>query len=45
MRALARDLNLVATGASDYHGGRKTVRLGECTTDPEAFATLLPEYA
>jgi predicted metal-dependent phosphoesterase TrpH len=45
MRALARDLNLVATGSSDYHGTRKTVVLGQCTTDPEAFAALLPEYA
>ena len=44
MHALARDLNLVATGSSDYHGARKSVVLGQCTTDPEAFATLLPDY-
>ena len=45
VRALAKSLNMVATGSSDYHGSRKTVTLGQCTTDPDAFAALLPEYA
>ncbi len=44
MKELARELNLVATGSSDYHGTRKSVALGACTTDPEAFAALLPGY-
>ena len=40
-RALARRLGLVPTGASDCHGTRyDPVRLGCCTTDPEAFALL-----
>jgi predicted metal-dependent phosphoesterase TrpH len=45
VKALAASLGMVATGSSDYHGTRKTVVLGQCTTDPEAFAALLPEYA
>jgi 3',5'-nucleoside bisphosphate phosphatase len=45
VRALAKSLNMVATGSSDYHGSRKTVVLGQCTTDPEAFAALFPEHA
>lgn len=40
-RALARRLGLVPTGASDCHGTRyRPIRLGTCTTDPEAFALL-----
>ncbi len=40
-RRLARRLGLVPTGASDCHGTRyDPVRLGCCTTDPEAFALL-----
>ncbi len=45
VRALAKSLGMVATGSSDYHGTRKTVVLGQCTTDPEAFAALFPEFA
>jgi predicted metal-dependent phosphoesterase TrpH len=39
--ALARDLDLIATGSSDYHGANKATRLGECLTDPEQFERLL----
>jgi 3',5'-nucleoside bisphosphate phosphatase len=38
---LARELGLVATGASDYHGTNKRTRLGERRTDPEQFERLL----
>lgn len=38
---LAADLGLIGTGSSDYHGSNKTVQLGACRTDPEAFAALL----
>ncbi len=39
--ALARDLGLVPTGSSDYHGSNKATRLGADTTNPEAYAQLL----
>jgi predicted metal-dependent phosphoesterase TrpH len=39
---LARDLGLVATGSSDYHGTNKTRNpLGACLTAPEEFEALL----
>jgi len=39
---LARDLGLVATGSSDYHGTNKTRNpLGARLTDPEAYHALL----
>ncbi|HET6503792.1 MAG TPA: PHP domain-containing protein [Amycolatopsis sp.] len=41
LRGLARELGLVQTGSSDYHGTNKTIRLGAETTDPEAFAALV----
>jgi predicted metal-dependent phosphoesterase TrpH len=41
LRGLAADLGLLGTGSSDYHGTRKTCRLGEHTTDPEVYAELL----
>ena len=41
LRALAGELGLFTTGSSDYHGHRKTVRLGEFTTDPAAYEELL----
>ncbi|WP_323378988.1 PHP domain-containing protein [Streptomyces smaragdinus] len=41
LRALAADLDLLATGSSDYHGTRKTVRLGAHTTDPEVYERLV----
>jgi predicted metal-dependent phosphoesterase TrpH len=40
LRGLTRELGLLATGSSDYHGARKTVALGECVTDPEVFAQI-----
>ncbi|MGH3343989.1 MAG: PHP domain-containing protein [Carbonactinosporaceae bacterium] len=41
LRGLAGDLGLVVTGSSDYHGTRKGVRLGEFTTDPEAYEAIV----
>jgi predicted metal-dependent phosphoesterase TrpH len=41
LRGLARELGLVQTGSSDYHGTNKTIGLGAETTDPEAFAALV----
>ncbi|MCX4394123.1 PHP domain-containing protein [Streptomyces sp. NBC_01767] len=40
LRGLARDLGLLTTGSSDYHGRRKTVGLGEYTTDPEIYGEI-----
>jgi predicted metal-dependent phosphoesterase TrpH len=39
--ALARDLDLVGTGSSDYHGTNKPTRLAARTTSPEAFERLM----
>ncbi|MBI2245970.1 MAG: PHP domain-containing protein [Nocardioides sp.] len=42
LRAIARNLGLVATGSSDYHGdGKNDHELGCNTTDPEQYARLL----
>ncbi|MFB6439133.1 PHP domain-containing protein [Streptomyces sp. NPDC056411] len=41
LRALAAELNLLTTGSSDYHGSRKTCRLGEYTTDPEVYGEIV----
>jgi 3',5'-nucleoside bisphosphate phosphatase len=38
---LARELDLIGTGSSDYHGANKPTRLGAETTDPEAYERLL----
>jgi predicted metal-dependent phosphoesterase TrpH len=39
---LARELGLVATGSSDYHGTNKTRNpLGACLTEPEQFEALI----
>ncbi|MFE3517005.1 PHP domain-containing protein [Streptomyces sp. NPDC059166] len=40
LRGLAGELGLLTTGSSDYHGTRKTVRLGEYTTDPEIYGEI-----
>ncbi|WP_351226330.1 PHP domain-containing protein [Streptomyces sp. NPDC002133] len=40
LRGLAADLGLLATGSSDYHGSRKTCRLGDFTTDPEIYGEI-----
>ncbi len=41
LRGLAAELGLLATGSSDYHGSRKTCRLGEYTTDPEIYGEIV----
>ncbi|MCD0485654.1 PHP domain-containing protein [Streptacidiphilus sp. ASG 303] len=41
LRDLASGLGLLATGSSDYHGSRKTVRLGDSTTDPAVYEELV----
>jgi hypothetical protein len=38
---LARDLGLLGTGSSDYHGSNKPNRLGAELTDPEVYEQLL----
>lgn len=38
---LAREMGLVGTGSSDYHGANKATRLGDCLTDPDVYARLL----
>ncbi|WP_411108281.1 PHP domain-containing protein [Streptomyces sp. c-19] len=40
LRGLAKELGLLTTGSSDYHGSRKTCRLGEYTTDPEIYGEI-----
>ena len=40
LRGLAEELGLLVTGSSDYHGSRKTVSLGEYTTDPEVYGEI-----
>ncbi|MFG3135311.1 PHP domain-containing protein [Streptomyces sp. NPDC048211] len=40
LRGLARELGLLTTGSSDYHGSRKTVELGAYTTDPEIYGEI-----
>jgi predicted metal-dependent phosphoesterase TrpH len=40
LRALARDLRLVVTGSSDYHGFVKSTPIGAETTDPAVFDEL-----
>jgi 3',5'-nucleoside bisphosphate phosphatase len=38
---VARELELIGTGSSDYHGSNKRTPIGACTTDPDAYARLL----
>jgi hypothetical protein len=40
LAALADELGLLVTGASDYHGAGKPNRLGEFTTAPEVVAAI-----
>lgn len=42
---LARELGLIATGSSDYHGSNKATRLGDCLTSPDAYERLLASPA
>jgi len=41
LRELVRERGLIATGSSDYHGARKTSRLGCETTTPEMLERLV----
>lgn len=41
VRGLARELGLVVTGSSDFHGSNKTVQLGACTTAPDQYERLV----
>ncbi len=46
LRAIARDLDLVATGSSDHHGaGKSNHELGCHTTPPEQYERLLARAA
>jgi predicted metal-dependent phosphoesterase TrpH len=38
---LATELDLLTTGASDYHGTNKPTRLGARTTDPDVYTELV----
>jgi predicted metal-dependent phosphoesterase TrpH len=38
---LAADLDLAATGSSDYHGTNKSTPIAACTTDPGQFEKLI----
>ncbi|MFG2990106.1 PHP domain-containing protein [Streptomyces sp. NPDC048257] len=40
LRGLSGEVGLLTTGSSDYHGSRKTCRLGEFTTDPEIYGEI-----
>lgn len=40
LRGAAKELGLLVTGSSDYHGSRKTCVLGEYTTDPEVYGEI-----
>ena len=40
LRGLAKELGLLTTGSSDYHGSRKACVLGEYTTDPEVYGEI-----
>ncbi|HEX2073002.1 MAG TPA: PHP domain-containing protein [Geodermatophilus sp.] len=41
MRGLARELGLLVTGSSDYHGTNKTTPIAACTTAPDQLEALL----
>ena len=40
-RRSPRDLGLIVTGSSDFHGTNKTTPIGACTTDPDQFEAIL----
>ncbi|GGW86372.1 phosphatase [Streptomyces malachitofuscus] len=40
LRGLAKELGLLVTGSSDYHGSRKTCVLGEFMTDPDVYGEI-----
>lgn len=41
LRSLATELDLIVTGASDYHGSNKTIALGQHTTSPDAYEQIV----
>ncbi|MGY6023002.1 PHP domain-containing protein [Streptomyces spinosirectus] len=41
LRGLAKELGLLTTGSSDYHGSRKTCALGDHVTDPEVYGEIV----
>ena len=43
LRGLARELGLLVTGSSDYHGTGKPNRLGEHTTAPEVLEAIVAQ--
>ncbi|MCP2255291.1 hypothetical protein LY13_004065 [Prauserella aidingensis] len=43
LRALAKDLGLVRTGSSDYHGTNKSIGIGQDVTAPEEFDALIAQ--
>ncbi len=45
LRGLARELGLLVTGSSDYHGTGKLNRIGEHTTSPEALEEIVARGA
>ncbi|MFD3591999.1 PHP domain-containing protein [Nocardia sp. NPDC058640] len=40
---LSRELGLVRTGSSDYHGSNKTTAIGACGTDPDQYEALIDQ--
>jgi 3',5'-nucleoside bisphosphate phosphatase len=43
LRSLAASLGLFVTGSSDYHGTNKVVKLGQETTAPQAYESLVAQ--
>ncbi len=41
LNLIARNLGLIRTGSSDYHGTNKTVRIGQESTDPDQLERLI----
>ncbi|WP_167174253.1 PHP domain-containing protein [Saccharomonospora amisosensis] len=41
LRGLAKELDLVRTGSSDYHGSNKSIAIGQETTDTAEFERLV----
>jgi predicted metal-dependent phosphoesterase TrpH len=41
LRGLAKELGLLTTGSSDFHGANKTVRLGEHLTSEDAYEQIV----
>ncbi|WP_410871928.1 PHP domain-containing protein [Nocardia sp. A7] len=41
LTGLARELGLVRTGSSDYHGSNKTIEIGACGTDLDQYEALI----